>query len=299
MPVHNNCPLCGSDSISELYECRDFLVTGNKFNVCSCNSCSFVFTGNYPGEEEAATFYRSEDYISHSDTEKGLFNKLYHRARSLMLSVKFRMLRKISGLKSAFVLDIGSGTGYFPLYLQKKGWQCQGIEISKEAREYALKKNKLSLLPPEAINDLKPGSIDIITMWHTLEHFYHPDDYLEKAYRILKENGLLIIAVPNHLSYDAHKYRALWAGWDVPRHLWHFNPSTIKVLAGKHHFELLAMKSLPLDGFYVSVLSEKYIKSSLPLLLGFITGFLSWVYSLFNTGRSSSVVYFFRKEEAD
>lgn len=299
MPVHNKCPLCGSENIGELYECRDFLVTGDKFPVYSCSSCSFVFTGNYPGEEEAAAYYSSEDYISHSDTEKGLFNKLYHLARSFMLSVKFRMLRKISGLEATSVLDIGSGTGYFPLYLEKKGWQCQGIEISKEAREYAREKNKLSLLPPEAINDFNPGSVDIITMWHTLEHFYHPDDYLEKAYRILKESGLLIIAVPNHLSYDAHKYRALWAGWDVPRHLWHFNPSTIKLLAGKHHFDLLAMKSLPLDSFYVSVLSEKYKKSSLPLFSGFITGLLSWIHSLFNTGRSSSVVYFFRKEEVE
>ena len=299
MPVHNRCPLCGSDAISELYECTDFLVTGDKFPVCSCSSCSFVFTGSYPRLEEAAAYYSSEEYISHSDTEKGLLNKLYHRARGIMLSVKFRMLRKISGLESASVLDIGTGTGYFPLYLEKKGWQCQGIEISKEAREYALKKNKLSLLPPEAMNDLKPGSIDIITMWHTLEHFYDPADYLAQAFDILKEGGLLIIAVPNHLSYDALKYGVFWAGWDVPRHLWHFNPATIKLLAGKHHFELLTMKSLPLDAFYVSVLSEKYKRSSLPLFRGFITGFVSWISSVFNTGRSSSVVYFFRKEEAE
>lgn len=299
MPVHNKCPLCGSGTISGLFECTDFLVTGDKFPVCSCSSCSFVFTDNYPRLEEAAAYYSSEEYISHSDTEKGILNKLYHRARSFMLSVKFRMLRKISGLESASVLDIGSGTGYFPLYLEKKGWQCCGIEISKEAREYALKKNKLSLLPPEAMNDLKRGSIDIITMWHTLEHFYDPPDYLDQAYNILKDKGLLIIAVPNHLSYDALKYGAFWAGWDVPRHLWHFNPATIKLLAGKHHFELLAMKSLPLDAFYVSVLSEKYRKSSLPLLRGFITGFLSWIYSVFNTGRSSSVVYFFRRKEVE
>jgi len=297
MPVHSKCPLCGSESIRELYECEDFLVSGDKFPLFSCSSCSFVFTGNSPVEEEAAAYYSSEDYISHSDTEKGLLNKLYHRARSFMLSFKFRMLCRITGLESASVLDIGSGTGYFPLYLETKGWKSRGIEISKEARQFALKKNKLSLLPPEAINDFSRGSIDIITMWHTLEHFYHPDDYLEQAYRILEENGWLLIAVPNHLSYDAQKYRAFWAGWDVPRHLWHFNPHTIKLLAGKHHFKLHAMKSLPLDSFYVSVLSEKYKKSTLPLLKGFFAGLLSWINSLFNTGKSSSLVYFFRKEE--
>ncbi len=297
MISHNKCPLCGAGSIVVLHECIDFLVTGKQFPVCICSSCSFVFTNNYPEEQESAGYYQSEKYISHSDTKEGLMNKLYHLTRKLMLSTKFRLLMKVAGLKSAAVLDVGSGTGYFPMYLNNRGWLCQGIEISREAREFAQFKNDLSLLAPEAINDLKSGSMDIITMWHTLEHFFNPREYLDSAYRILKKEGLLVIAVPNHLSYDAEKYLDSWAAWDVPRHLWHFNPDTIQILANEYHFKLQSIKRLPLDAFYVSAMSEKYKKSFFPLFRGLITGFVSLVISIFNIKKTSSLIYFFRKDQ--
>ncbi|HDZ40684.1 MAG TPA: class I SAM-dependent methyltransferase [Bacteroidetes bacterium] len=297
MPGYNKCPLCGSGSITVLYECTDSLVSGEKFPLSLCKSCSFVFTNNYPPEKDSGGYYQSDDYISHSDTSAGMMNKLYHIARSWMLAAKFRMLRKESGLKSASVLDIGSGTASFPLYIRKKNWKCLGIEISREARDYALSKNQFTLLPPEAIDDMEAESIDIITMWHTLEHFYHPEEYFYAAHKILKKNGLLVIALPNHWSYDAKKYRDLWAAWDVPRHLWHFNPETIHLLAGKHRFKLRTIKRLPLDAFYVSALSEKHKNSCLPLFRGLIAGLISSLISLFNIKKTSSLVYFFRKDQ--
>ncbi|MDT8402136.1 MAG: class I SAM-dependent methyltransferase [Bacteroidales bacterium] len=297
MPAHNKCPLCGSGSITVIYECTDFLVSGEKFPLSLCSSCSFIFTNNYPAEKDSAGYYQSDDYISHSDTSSGMMNKLYHIARDLMLAAKFRMLRKESGLKSASVLDIGSGTGYFLFYVSKKNWECLGIEISREARDYALSKNNLKLMPPEAIDDIKAESIDIITMWHTLEHFYHPEDYFASACKILKKDGLLVIALPNHRSYDAKKYRDLWAAWDVPRHLWHFNPETLQLLAARHHYKLRKIKRLPLDAFYISSLSEKHKNSSLPLLRGLIRGSISFLVSLFDIKKTSSLIYFFRKEE--
>lgn len=295
MLKHNKCPLCGSDKIYVLYECKDHLVTGQEFPVSRCRACSFVFTNNYPEEKESGLYYTSDEYISHSDTTKGLINKIYHLVRKRMLSSKFRMLKKRSGLKLASVLDIGSGTGYFPLYLKKKGWECQGFEISENARKYAQSKNDLTLLPPDDIEVFEAGTIDIITMWHTLEHFYYPGEYLDSAYRLLKDGGLLVIALPNHWSYDAKRYREFWAAWDVPRHLWHHNSDTIQRLAEKYHFKLHSMKRLPFDAFYVSVLSEKYKKSSLPLIKGLMRGLLSWINSLVRIRESSSLVYIFRK----
>ena len=292
---HNKCPLCGSDEIYVLYECRDFLVTGKKFPLSQCRACNFIFTSNYPKEKDSGLYYKSDEYISHSDTEKGLINRIYHLVRKEMLSYKFRILKKESGLEKAYVLDIGSGTGHFPVYLKKKGWECQGIEISKDARDYAKRKNNLTLQPPGHIEHFESGSIDIVTMWHTLEHFYHPGIYLDEALRILKEEGLLVIAVPNHRSYDAKKYREFWAAWDVPRHLWHYNPDTIQKLAARHHFNLHLMKRLHFDAFYVSILSEKNKKSSLPLVRGFIAGFISWINSLANIRTTSSLLYIFSK----
>ncbi|MDZ7738875.1 MAG: class I SAM-dependent methyltransferase [Bacteroidales bacterium] len=297
MPIHNKCPLCGSGEIDLLHECTDFLVSGERFPVNRCKSCSFVFTNNYPPEDKVSEYYSSDEYISHSDTGKGLVNKIYHAARKIMLARKYRMLKNISGLDNASVLDIGSGTGYFPMFLRKKGWECQGIEISDQARQYAGINNNISLFSPDDIGSFADSSMDIITMWHTLEHFYHPDDYLISSQRILRENGLLLIAVPNHLSYDAIRYGSLWAAWDVPRHLWHFNPDTIRIMAGKHGFTLEAIRRLPLDAFYVSALSEKHKQSSLPFLRGLIAGLISWIHSMLKIRKTSSLVYVFRKDQ--
>lgn len=293
---HNKCPLCGSDQVYDLYECRDYLVTGKEFPVCRCRSCTFIFTNNYPEEKDSVRYYKSDEYISHSDTDKGLINRIYHLVRKRMLSLKFRVLKRESSLKKASVLDIGSATGYFPLFLKKKGWECHGIEISDEAREYALIKNDLTLLPPDSIEDFESDSMDIITMWHTLEHFYHPGEYLDSSFRILKKDGILVVAVPNHWSYDAKRYGEFWAAWDVPRHLWHYNPDTIQMLTARYHFKLKVIKRLPFDAFYVSVLSERHQKSPLPLVKGFLTGLISWMNSLLSIKTTSSLLYIFIKD---
>jgi predicted SAM-dependent methyltransferase len=95
-------------------------------------------------------------------------------------------------------------------------------------------------------------------MWHVLEHVYHLNEDLAEMNRVLKKSGLLIIAVPNMDSYDAKKYGAYWAAFDVPRHLYHFQKNTIQQLLEKHHFSLLEILPMKFDSFYVSMLSEKY-----------------------------------------
>jgi len=295
MVNHNKCPLCDSEKIGLLYECADHLVSGQKFPVLKCDTCSFIFTNSYPEESESAGYYQSDEYISHSDTETGIVNRIYKYVRRRMLRSKLRMLKKESGLRSASVLDIGSGTGYFPAYLRLKGWECRGIEKSPEAREYARTRNNIDLLTPDKLYSIEIASIDIVTLWHVLEHLYDPGKYLDSVFSILKEKGFLVIAVPNHISYDARIYREFWAAWDVPRHLWHFNRGTIQLLCRKYGFELVSVRRLPYDAFYVSVLSEKNKESSLPFSRAFFTGLVSWILSIINIDRTSSLVYFFRK----
>ncbi len=295
MPDHNKCPLCGSAESVLLFECKDHLVTGEFFPLKKCKSCGFIFTDNYPDQNNAPAYYRSDEYISHTDANKGLVNKTYHLIRKWMLADKYKILKKESGLKTASVLDIGSGTGYFPSYLKHKGWSCSGIEISEEARSFARREKNVELLAPEDIDTFLNGSMDIITMWHTLEHFYKPGDYLQNAHRILNDKGLLVIAIPNNLSYDAGHYKAFWAAWDVPRHLWHFNPATIEKLSDTYGFRLIKKYRLPYDAFYISILSERYRNSKTPLLKGSLTGLISWIRSVFNIEKTSSLVYIFKK----
>ena len=287
---HPNCPLCGSEKISEYLKAKDHLLTQETFEINKCDFCGFVFTQNTPAVNEIGRYYQSQDYVSHSDTRKGLMNKIYHLGRSLMLRKKYGMVKKVS--KGSKLLDIGCGTGYFPGFMKKKGYQAAGVEVDPRAREFAKKEFKIPVYSPEDfMNDEIGGKFDVITLWHVLEHLDNFDLYLEKMLEHLEPGGSLVIALPNCSAYDARHYKELWAGYDVPRHLWHFTPSTLKILAEKHGLKIMKMKRLMLDPFYNSMLSEKYRGNRFFMVSGVIFGKISYLESLFNIEKSSSVVY--------
>ena len=295
---YNSCPHCNFSGIEVEQECLDHFISGEAFSIMKCANCGFLFTQDPPDENEIALYYKSEAYISHSDTSKGLLNKLYRHARRLMLSRKYSLIKSILGSGTGQILDIGSGTGYFQAYLTRKGWSATGIEINSDAREYAKRTFSVESYSPDQLIRFHSSSFDFITMWHSLEHFHDPGYYLKSAQNILKDNGYLIIALPNHNSFDAEFYGKYWAAWDVPRHLWHFGPSSVKAFIERFGFTLRSVHRLPLDSFYVSLLSERYRKSVFPLIQGSLIGFVSWITSLLRKNRSSSLIYIFEKSHS-
>lgn len=291
--THTHCPLCHSGEISGYLKARDHLLSSEEFSILQCRRCSFIFTDGVPSADQIGKYYQSTEYISHSDTRQGLMNKLYHTARNIMLEKKFRVVNKMSG--GGKLLDIGSGTGYFPAYMKKKGYQVTGVEIDEQAREFAKKEFGIPVFSPEEfLNDKIEGKFDVITLWHVLEHLDDFDLYLKKMLDRLEKDGKLVIALPNCSSFDARFYKEKWAGYDVPRHLWHFTPATFKILAEKHGLEIIKMKRLPLDPFYNSMLSEKYKGCKLYIVAGTVIGKLAYIESLFNIKKSSSIVYFLK-----
>jgi SAM-dependent methyltransferase len=296
MVHHTICPLCSSEKIGLQFTCTDYFVSKTNFAVFKCSECDFHFTQDYPEEADIAGFYESDDYISHSDTSKGFSNKLYRIARSVMLTKKRNLIRTITGLRSGVILDIGSGTGYFTNAMKKAGWQSEGIEINEKARDFSRSHFGLEVNSPDILPVLKAESFDCITLWHVLEHFHDPFNYLRDIYTLLKPGASCVIALPNSSSYDAIYYRRFWAAWDVPRHLWHFNPSTFRLFSEKSGFRLESIRILPLDVFYISLLSEKYKGLNLPFLRGILNGVKFAFLAAFNKTRSSSVIYILHKD---
>jgi 2-polyprenyl-3-methyl-5-hydroxy-6-metoxy-1,4-benzoquinol methylase len=292
---HNICPLCLSQEIPHFLSCTDHFVTGEVFNICKCLKCGFTFTQDYPEESETSRYYESEEYISHSDSKKGITGKAYQFIRNIMLNRKKRIVRKMTGLSTGRILDIGSGTGYFLNAMKKSGWQIQGIEISSGAREYAASKFKIDTINPEKITTLSSGSYDCITLWHVLEHFHEPYKFMEEISRLINTEGVVIIALPNSNSFDSEYYGKKWAAYDVPRHLWHFNPSTFALFAAKNNFSITEKHYLPFDVFYISILSEKYRRSGFPLISGILDGLRFSIRALYNKSGNSSVIYILRK----
>ena len=293
----DKCPICGQNQFGKVMTCTDHYATGESFDLCRCTNCNFMFTQNAPVESEIGRYYESPDYISHSDTHKGLMNSIYHKVRKHMLSEKAGLVSRSSNLTCGRILDIGTGTGYFADKMKREGWQVSAIEKSPQAREFAKEHFGLSVNPPETLFTLKEKSFDVITLWHVMEHLEQLNRTWETLNKILKDSGTLIVAVPNAVSYDAGKYKKAWAAYDVPRHLWHFTPTTIKTLASKHGFTMTERYPMPFDAFYVSMLSEKYMKKSNTFVRGLLTGTKAWIASYNHKDKSSSMIYIFRKKQ--
>lgn len=293
-----NCPICSSSQLAPLFSGIDYSHTKEEFEVEKCADCGFVFTQNAPDENNIGKYYESEDYVSHSDTQKGLFFKIYHAVRNYMLGQKRKMIEQVTD--KGKLLDIGCGTGYFLNEMQVQKWEVTGIEQDEQARKYGSNKFNINVKTPAELFELESGSFTAISMWHVLEHVHNLDGYLKQIYNLLESDGTLAIAVPNHDSHDGKHYGKHWAAWDLPIHLWHFTPDSMEKLMKKYGFKIIAHKRLPFDSFYVSMLSEKYKKRTgvVGQLSGIATGLISFVKSLSHPKKCSSVVYLIKKQSA-
>lgn len=296
MILHNHCPLCSSEKISPYLKCIDHLVSKEEFELYRCHECGFIFTREYPDETEIGRYYESENYISHDDRAKGFTNRVYLGVRDIMLQRKLRIVEIATGLNRGNILDIGCGTGYFAATMKEAGWVVTGIESNEKARDFGVSRFRIKVLSENRVSDLPDKSFDCITLWHVMEHFHNPFRYSEEISRLLKTDGICIAALPNSDSSDAGYYGTLWAAYDVPRHLWHFNPSTFKLFWEKKGFEIVRIKSLPLDVFYISILSERNKGSKLSFIKGLVTGGFFALQSAFNKNKCSSLIYFLRKK---
>ena len=292
----SECPFCKSIEIEEVFKVKDYTVSQETYAVFYCKSCGFRFTQNIPDRENIGKYYKAESYISHTDSHKGIINKLYHFARKIMLNKKYRAIKNVTGKTSGELLDIGAGTGYFDNHMQQKGCTVTGIEVDEDARKVAKNNFGLEFKTMDFVYQLPEKQFDIVTMWHVLEHVHDLDGYLKQIAKTLKDNGTAVFALPNYTSFDGSHYKNIWAGYDVPRHLWHFSPDFFEKFAAYYDFEIIKIKQLPFDGIYLSLLSEKYKQNGLWFFAGGFWGFISYLSGLLNTRKGSSLIYFLKKK---
>ncbi len=271
-------------------------MSGETFDVVDCTSCGARFTNPRPDPQSIGAYYSSPDYISHSNASKTLQDRLYQFARQWALRNKHAVLAKhrINGR----VLDIGCGTGEFLGYLKSRGYLVQGVEPDLGAREQAIANHALDVVPNL---DSIPSNeqLQVVTMWHVLEHVPDSRKTLKKVYSILADRGVLLIAVPDHQSWDAQHYGADWAAYDVPRHLNHFRQADLKRLLHEHGFVVLEIRRMWMDAPYIAMLSERYRGKGplLALLVGLLLGAWSNLKALLDHRPTSSTLYIAQKQE--
>jgi len=270
--------------------CKDHTVSGEEFELILDPELDLLVTTPKPDIEALPSYYKSEDYISHTDSKNSITDKVYQSVKKRMLS------KKLSWIESLFpeqgkLLDIGAGTGEFLLTAKNNGWEVKGIEPDENARLLAKQKG-IKLVPDSA--KFKSEKFDVITMWHVFEHVYDLKNQIIELEQLLKKDGLLIIAVPNFKSYDALYYKEYWAAFDVPRHLWHFSRKSFEKLFSGTTLSKFDEKPLLYDSFYVSLLSEKYMTNKSNFLKAFLIGLKS-NFKAKKSSEYSSIAYFFRK----
>ena len=292
MLILTNCPICDSTEFDHIITSNDYTVSQNPFNIVGCMQCSFRFTNPRPTNDNLPEFYKSINYISHSNTKKGFVSQVYHLVRKYTLNQKLKLLK--ANVAVGNLLDYGCGTGTFLKQANAKGWNSYGTEPDEGARELSNSNKKLAFVNKQELNAFDPLiTFNAITLWHVLEHVTDLQETLEFFKQKLNPNGVLIIAVPNYNSYDAKHYKAHWAAYDLPRHLYHFEAKTISQLLAKYGFALHETYPMKFDSFYVSMLSEKYLSGRINYFKAFFIGLLSNIKAKKATDYSS-VIYVFK-----
>lgn len=251
-----------------------------------------MVTNPQPSKEKIAAYYPIENYISHSSKSSSLVDNIYLLTRKFTLGWKLRILNN-NAIKGK-VLDVGCGTGNFLGICQKAGWDISGVETSQDARALAIQRTSVQIV--DDISKLKDNKYDVITLWHVLEHLHDLNESLSQLKEMLANQGTLIIALPNVASYDSRFYKSFWAGYDVPRHLWHFSKNSFQRLAQNHGLNVVKIIPMKLDSFYVSLLSEKY-RAGKASIGGFARAFVTGVRSNWRARKEnnySSLIYIVR-----
>jgi 2-polyprenyl-3-methyl-5-hydroxy-6-metoxy-1,4-benzoquinol methylase len=286
------CLICGSGQNLPYLTVPNRFDPEEKFQLVKCTDCGFVFLSPRPDEGLIDSYYQSEAYQPHQERAQNIDEKIYCWVRTWNVRYKRKIIERITEKSS--LLDYGCGTGEFLLEMQQAGWQTLGYEpaekAAKIARDYGL--NMI-----EDLADLK-DRLNVVTLWHVLEHAHQANALLDSLHQVLAPEGVLVIAVPNRLSFEANMYRSNWVAWDAPRHLYHFTPADMKRLLEKHSFQIVNYKMLYFDPWYNALLSaalETIGKNSLTKIIALfkalLFGKLSMFFGMLNKKRASSVIY--------
>ena len=287
----NSCPICTTE-MKFKFATKDYLVTGESFDIVECEACSIRTTTPFPDKKIIGNYYSSDDYISHDDKVSGIFDSIYGLVRTYQLNKKKKLIGKYFNKSNGKILDIGCGAGDFLQYMKENHWNINGVDTSNKARKIANKKLNIKVMDPKDwINNKE--KYDVITCWHSLEHVHEPWVYLDKIKKSLTLDGFLIVALPNYQSTDAKIYKEFWAAYDTPRHLYHFTIKSMNKTIKPHGLNIESIYRMKFDPFYVSMLSAKHMGKS--FMSGLINGFKSWTLSIFSKDKCSSLIFIIKK----
>ncbi len=243
------CQVCGGDAWRTLYHAVDYF-TGDGFDIVACAACGMTSTS--PAPADMAKYYSRDYYGTQQHRSESWINNLLRQTRSLRARDVTAAADRWLGPGSRRVLDLGCGGGETLGFLKAQGWACAGAELSEMSAEAARTTVGCPIhTGPLAPDVFEPESFDVVTLWHSLEHFHEPRRTLDMAHRWLRPGGLLKVAVPDFGSWQARFGGPVGFHLDPPRHLHHFTRQTLARLLAETGFR-------PLGWSYFSLVYDLY-----------------------------------------
>lgn len=231
------CLLCGRRRWASVVEAPDVSPTGRGlwFAVVQCQDCGLCFTNPRPSVRSIASFY-PPSYPPHLQAPRTMTARAGRRLLRLLGAVDPAGQATHQGARR--LLDFGCGSGRFLVGARAHGWQTTGMEVSVVAKRAAAETGVPVIQGTLPHADLEAGSFDVITMRHSLEHVHEPLETLRQAYRLLAPGGKILVVVPNIGGLPFRWFGRAWVGLDLPRHLTHFTPRTLRRMLACAGFEV-------------------------------------------------------------
>ena len=235
--INTNCPLCGSDRSHYVLNSKDyrFKLSNKTFNLVGCEKCGLIFLNPRPTMEEAFKFYPDAKFYGDSHSIINFISRIIS---------EFKRIEIERHRKKGRILDLGCGTGNFlSIFDENIKWERYGVEVSKYASQVAKKHLNDKIFTCELRNCCFPNNyFDVITANHVFEHLFNPHNELKEIHRILKEDGILYIRVPNIESNQFKMPKEFWLHLDVPRHVIFYSPRTLSKFLKMNRFHIISIK---------------------------------------------------------
>jgi 2-polyprenyl-3-methyl-5-hydroxy-6-metoxy-1,4-benzoquinol methylase len=232
-----HCIICGKKEHKYKFTGYDKMHENSGFfDIYECENCGLFTTHPILDQKDMSSYY-PDNYVCYLTAIEDEKNWLKFFSRWLALRKRVNLILKKSS-KNGRILDIGCATGILLSGMQKKGWECFGVEPDTQAAKYAEKRFGLSVINGYLENTSFPDNyFDIITIMDVLEHVQDPIIFINEIKRILKTNGWLIATLPNSFAWERYIFGPYWIGWDIPRHYRTFNSKNIKIFLNQHEFK--------------------------------------------------------------
>jgi 2-polyprenyl-3-methyl-5-hydroxy-6-metoxy-1,4-benzoquinol methylase len=244
---YSNCPICNSDI-------KHWITKQNEaglFEIDRCNSCDFAFVNPRPKLDFLMEYYsfsgdgQGKKEVSTLATilenEKKYPNSSVDAKR--MLTTVCNFLNKENNQFGQKLLDVGSGYGFFSYEALKRGFEVTAIELATVEREIAIQMTGLKPIAKSFEEFQHDGPLfDVILMSQILEHALDINLWINKAYSILKPNGIISIALPNYMSI----FRKVMQSNDPfiypPAHLNFFSRKSLTLLLSNFGFKVICVQ---------------------------------------------------------